>query len=241
VRFKGRVALKLKMSHRAIASRLRGLLRLSRADGLIIGALLLLSGLPERLSAQDFVSLTITVTDSTNATVPDASVTLVNTHRGTIYHQQTPTGGFVTFDSLQPGDYSIEIEKTGFRKYRIETVTLGIRDRKTMAVELKVAEAQTTSVDVVDKAGLISNDAAEGVPLDQKFVENLPVNGRSAENLVLMTPGVSSAAGGKGDGGINANGLRSNTNYYTLDGVSTNGSIGGGGGPGGGGPGGPPG
>src|SRR5579862_8289786 len=114
------------------------------------------------LIAQDFASLTITVTDSTDAMVPDASVTLVNSQRGTIYHQQTPTGGYVIFDSLTPGDYSVEIEKTGFQKYQIKSLPLGVRDRKTLVVELKVAAALSTTVDVKDKVDLISNDAAQG-------------------------------------------------------------------------------
>lgn len=201
----------------------------------LIFSLLVLGGLTGVLFAQDFASLTITVTDSTDAMVPDASVTLINSQRGTIYHQQTPTGGYVIFDSLTPGDYSVQIEKTGFQQYQIRSLPLGVRDRKTLVVELKVAAAQSTTVDVKDKVDLISNDAAQGVPLSQNYLQDLPINGRNAESLVLMAPGVSSAAGGIGDGGINANGLRSNTNYYTLDGVSMNTSVGGGGGPGGGG------
>ncbi|HTB12304.1 MAG TPA: carboxypeptidase regulatory-like domain-containing protein [Bryobacteraceae bacterium] len=186
-------------------------------------ALSLFSGV---LFAQDFASLTITVTDSTDAMVPDASVTLINSQRGTIYHQQTPTAGYVIFDSLTPGDYSVQIEKTGFQQYQIRSLPVGVRDRKTLTVELKVAAAQSTAVDVKEKVDLISNDAAQGVPIGQNFFQDLPIDGRNAETLVLMAPGISTAAGGLGDGGINANGLRSNTNYYTLDGVSLNTSVG---------------
>ena len=77
--------------------------------------------------------------------------------------------------------------------------------------------------------GGILSPAAEGVPLDQTYIESLPVNGRNVEALVMMSPGITSPAGGKDDGGITANGLRSNTNYYTVDGVSANRAIGGGG------------
>ncbi len=182
------------------------------------------------LFAQDFASLTITVTDSTDAMVPDASVTLVNTQRGTIFHQQTPTAGYVIFDNLTPGDYTLQIEKTGFQSYQIRSMAIAVRDRKTLTVELKVAAAQSTTVDVKEKVDLISNDTAQGVPLGQNYIQNLPTNGRNAESLVLMAPGISSSAGGIGDGGINANGLRSNTNYYTLDGVSLNTAVGAGGG-----------
>lgn len=202
----------------------------------LVCSLLVLECFTGVLFAQDFASLTITVTDSTDAMVPDASVTLINSQRGTIYHQQTPTGGYVIFDSLTPGDYSVQIEKTGFQQYQIRSFPLGVRDRKTLVVELKVAAAQSTAVDVKDKVDLISNDAAQGVPLGQDYIQNLPTNGRNAESLVLMAPGISTSAGGIGDGGINANGLRSNTNYYTLDGVSLNTAVGaGGGGRGGGG------
>jgi hypothetical protein len=196
----------------------------------LVSSLLVFECFTGVLFAQDFASLTITVTDSTDAMVPDASVTLVNSQRGTIYHQQTPTGGYVIFDSLSPGDYSVQIEKTGFQQYQIRSLPLGVRDRKTLVVELKVAAAQSTAIDVKDKVDLISNDAAQGVPLAQNYIQNLPTNGRNAESLVLMAPGISTSAGGIGDGGINANGLRSNTNYYTLDGVSLNTAIGAGGG-----------
>src|SRR5262249_9033228 len=93
-------------------------------------------------------------------------------------------------------------------------------------------------------------DASTGISVDQNYIQNLPVNGRSAQALVLMAPGITSAAGERGGmGGFNANGQRSNTNYYTLDGVSVNSPLGGGGGgagfgggpPGGGGGGPPPG
>jgi hypothetical protein len=193
---------------------------------------LLLVSLAGALFSQDFASLTITVTDSTDAMVPDASITLVNSQRGTIFHQVTPTGGYVTFESLPPGDYSVQIEKTGFQKYEYKgLLNMAVRDRKTMVVELKVAEATSASVNVSDKVAIISNDTSQGVPLEHSYIESLPINGQNAETLVLMAPGVSSAAGGSGaDGGVNANGLRSNTNYYTLDGVSLNIAVGGAGG-----------
>src|ERR1700678_3256657 len=99
---------------------------------------LLLVSLAGALFSQDFASLTITVTDSTDAMVPDASITLVNSQRGTIFHQVTPTGGYVTFESLPPGDYSVQIEKTGFQKYEYKgLLNMAVRDRKTMVVELK--------------------------------------------------------------------------------------------------------
>ena len=194
--------------------------------------------------AQDSATLTVTVMDPNAFVVPGAKVTLTDLRRGVVKQVETKETGFALFDFLQPGDYSLLVEKQGFDAYRVERLTLQLRDRQTFRAELKVAAAAGTSVEVTDKAAAVSNDAGQGLSMDQQYLENLPANGRSAESLVLMAPGVTSAAGGKGDAGFNANGLRSNANYYTLDGVSLNrpssggGGGGGGFGPGGGGPGG---
>ena len=181
--------------------------------------------------AQDLASLTIRVADPTGAVVPGASVVLIDVQRGAIRKNETNPAGFVALDSLPAGEYSLEVEKKGFNKYKVSSLNLVLRDRQTVSVSLKVGAAADTSVNVTDKLEVVSADAAQGVTLSQEYIQNLPVNGRSPETLILITPGVTSASGNGSD--INANGLRSNTNYYTLDGVSVNRPIGGGGGPGG--------
>jgi len=184
--------------------------------------------------------LTVTVEDPDNAVVPGAKITLTDLGRGVAIERETTGDGIAAFQALHPGDYSLKAEKSGFDAYTIDRLTLQVRDRQEMRLKLRVAQAETTSVVVTAQVGGISNDTAQGVSLDQHYVENLPANGRNAESLILMAPGITSATGSGDD--FNANGLRSNTNYYTLDGVSLN-QSGGGGGPGGGGPGGggPPG
>lgn len=189
--------------------------------------------------AQDSATLTVTVVDPSAAVVPGAKVTLTDSLRGTVLQAETNDNGFVTFDLVQPGEYSLDVDKAGFDKSRVERLTVRVRDRQIFRVALKLASATTTAVEVTASAQPISNDVAQGVSLDQQFTQELPVNGRNAETLILMTPGITSAAGGRGgDGGFNANGLRTTTNYFTLDGVSVNMAVSGGGGGGrfGGGP-----
>lgn len=198
--------------------------------------------------AQESATLTVTVYDATGAVVPGAKLTVTNLQRGLVNQVETNGSGFAVFDFLAPGDYSLDAFKAGFDKYHVDQLTLKIRDRQTLRVELKVLAAAETSVEVTDRVETLSSDVAQGAAADKDYLQNLPVNGRSTESLILMAPGVTTAAGGKGDGGFNANGLRSNTNYYTLDGVSMNRPTGGGpsggsgpgpgaGPPGGGGPG----
>ena len=186
--------------------------------------------------------MTVTVLDPSAAVIPGARLVLTDLRRGVVTQVDTNDSGFAVFDFLQPGEFSLEASKQGFEKHRLERFTLQVRDRLALRLELKVLAAANTSVEVSDKAEPVSNDAAQGISVERQFIQNLPANGRNAESLILMTPGITTAAGGKGDGGFNANGLRSNTNYYTLDGVSMNRPTGGGGfggpggGPGGGGP-----
>jgi hypothetical protein len=142
---------------------------------------------------------------------------------------------------LPPGEYSLDASQPGFDTYHIAQLTLNVRDRQMLRLELKLAAAEGASIQVTAHAEATSSDAAQGISVDQNYVQNLPANGRNAESLVLMTPGITSAAGGRDGDGFNANGLHSNTNYYTLDGVSMNTPVGGGGGPGGPMGGGPPG
>jgi hypothetical protein len=185
--------------------------------------------------AQDSATLTVTVFDPSAAIVPAAKVTLTDLHRGAVTQMQTRGSGFAVFEFLPPGDYSLVVEKPGFEKYQVNQLTLKVRDRQTYRVDLKVA-GPGASVEVTAKAQTLSSEAAEGVSLEQSYVQDLPDNGRNAESLVLMAPGIVPAT--DGSGGFDANGLRSTTNYYTLDGVSLNQSPSGGGTPFGGGGGG---
>jgi Carboxypeptidase regulatory-like domain len=185
--------------------------------------------------AQDSATLTVTVFDPSAAVVPGAKVTLTDLQKGAVSQAETGQNGFAVFDFLQPGDYSLVAEKPGFEKYQVDVLTLRVRDRQTLRVELRVS-APGSSVEVTAKAQSLSSEAAEGVSLEQNYIDNLPTNGRNAESLIFMAPGIVPAT--DGSGGFDANGLRSTTNYYTLDGVSLNQSPSGGGTPFGGGAGG---
>jgi hypothetical protein len=191
--------------------------------------------------AQEAATLTVTVVDPSAAVVPGAKIMLTESGRGIVTRGETNENGFIIFNLLQPGEYTLEADSVGFEKY-VDHLVLQIRDRQTFRVELKVMAAAGTTVEVTSAAQPLSNDTAQGVTLDRSYLENLPVNGRNVESLIVMSPGISTPSGGRGDGGFNANGLLSNMNYYMMDGVSVNqptsggGFAGGFGGPGGGGP-----
>ena len=188
--------------------------------------------------AQESAALSGAITDPTKALVPGADVTLKNLRTGAIFQTITNEVGLYLFGVLAPGEYSLTVTKKGFSRVTYDLIRLAARDRQSISIDLKVSDAETQSIEVATQVFGVSSDTSEGANLEQEYTENLPLNGRNAMALATMAPGVNSAMGGGGD--ITVNGLRPETNYYTLDGLSmTDSSTRGGGGGGGGGPMGP--
>ncbi len=194
--------------------------------------------------AQESASISGSVADPKDAAIVDAKITLTHLTRGSQRETTTNSSGIFLIDSLDPGDYSLTVNASSFAPYRIDIITLQARDRKAFRVQMEIATT-TSSVTVVARAEGVTADSSGGSVLEQDFLKHLPVNGRNISSLMQTAPGVVTG-GGPGGGGINVNGLRANTNYYMLDGVSVSGGggvgpggaggVGGPGGPGGGGP-----
>ena len=186
---------------------------------------------------QETAALSGQIVDQSQSGIALADVALTHLTRGGQRSTTTTGLGYYTFATLEPGEYSVVVRKSGFADLQIGLLRLRPRDRQTLVLEMKIA-ATADSITVEARAEGTSSDASNGAVIEQDFLRHLPVNGRTVSALVRMAPGVTSS-GGPG-GGLHVNGLRSNTNYYMLDGVSVaqGQSIGGGpGGPGGGGPG----
>ena len=176
-------------------------------------------------------NLSVSVSDSSGAVIPGAHLRLRNSD--TNQEQQANSGkeGSATFSFLKPGRYSLTVSKNAFADVVVEHIVLNVGDDKRLQLSLKVGSAAQTVT--VDGSGPTINttDASVSTVVDRKFVENIPLNGRSFQDLIAMTPGVatqtpqaSQATGAKGD--FSVNGQRTESNYYTVDGVSANISAG---------------
>jgi hypothetical protein len=175
------------------------------------------------LWAQDAALVSGTVLDPANAAVAGAKVKLTDSARNANRETTTSQTGDYSFDHLLPGSYAIEVTKEGFKTLKLERVEVQARDRQSLVLRLEVGPL-TSSVNVEDSVAGITADVSSGSAVDQDYLRHLPVNGRSIDSLVKMAPGVVAGAGA--GGGFNVNGLRSNVNYYTLDGLSLNGITG---------------
>ena len=188
------------------------------------GALLLLVSFPIVLCAQSTnASLTGRVTDSSKARIVDAKVAAISAETNLRYETTTNGSGEYYLSNLPPSAYRIEVEKSGFLKLIRPDVTLHVQDGLEINFEMKVG---TTSESIIVQGDAPLQDiesATVSTVVDSKFVENLPLNGRSFQTLILLSPGaVVTPTAFDDQGQFSVNGQRADANYFTIDGVSAN-------------------
>ena len=122
---------------------------------------------------------------------PTAEITAVNAGTNFPYKIKTNVSGEYYLTNLSPGRYRLEVEKTGFRKLIESDVTLHVQDAIELNFELTLGSAAET-ITVPAGAPLVETESATvSTVIDRTFVEKaLPLNGRSFQTLVMLTPGV---------------------------------------------------
>lgn len=163
------------------------------------------------------------VKDAGGAAVVGATVRAINTATNRPFNTTTRQDGLYTFVELQPGNYRIEVEQTGFQRSVKETLTLNIASRVAQDFTLTVGEVSAT-VTVSDSSATIERDSAVvSTVVNREFVENIPLNGRTFQSLLELTPGVVLAApDATNPGQFSVNGQRTNSNYFIVDGIGAN-------------------
>jgi len=166
-------------------------------------------------------SLSGTVEDEKGALVSGASVTAINVNTNARRQTKTSETGDFTFPLLQPSVYLIRVERDGFAPVEVKGVALNVGDQRALQIQLKIGAVGETVT--VQAESSIQESAAVGTVVDRQFVANLPLNGRSFQALIALTPGVvQTKASGSTPGQFSVNGQRADANYFTVDGVSAN-------------------
>lgn len=176
-------------------------------------------------------SLIGTVSDGSGALIASATIQLTNL--GTKVEKSTLSSGLgaYQFSSLQPGRYRIEFSATKFKTHVATEVVFRVGDERRMNVILQPGEARD-SITVEGDAPLIETERATASSVvNERAIQELPLNGRQLQNLALFVPGVSggwnlstaSNRYGKArentEGAFNINGARSRSNSFIFDGM----------------------
>ncbi len=131
-----------------------------------------------------------TVTDASGALISGAQVTL--TSLGTSEKRTLTTGadGLYLFPNLQPGRYSIDIEKTGFKKYSRPDVIVEVNQTAHIDASIQVGDVNQV-VEVTGDTPLIQTETSSlGQVVGERTANELPLNGRNIFNLTTVTPSV---------------------------------------------------
>ncbi len=145
------------------------------------------SGFGQRTTA----SIRGTVTDSSGAVVPGATVTVTGTDTGLTQNTVTNTDGVYSFAELPVGTYSVEVALTGFKSAVREGIGLNVADVRTIDVQLE-AGAMSETVTVTSPSVAVQTVGGEVAGLvTGEQVRELPLNGRNFLQLTTLMPGVS--------------------------------------------------
>jgi carboxypeptidase family protein/TonB-dependent receptor-like protein len=168
-------------------------------------------------------SLTGRLTDPSKAIIVDANIAAISANTNVRYETTTNGSGKYYLANLPPSLYRIEIEKTGFKKLIKPGVILHVQDALEIDFQMTLGSVSET-ITVEAGAPLVNTESgAVSTVVDRTFVENLPLNGRSFQTLITLTPGVVLTAAAFNDQGqFSVNGQRADANYFTVDGVSAN-------------------
>jgi hypothetical protein len=166
---------------------------------------------PLALGQSSAGTVTGTVTDSSGAAVPGATVYLTDTANGGIRPTTTSDKGLYIFAYVNPGTYSVKISKQGFKTVAVSNQTVEVGLQLTVNAVLEVGSvAQTVEVTYTAGAELQTMDATVGATLSGETLMNLPNTSRDASTLAVLQPGQN----------VNGNvgGNASDQNSFSVDG-----------------------
>jgi len=138
---------------------------------------------------QSTASLSGTVTDASGATVPNARVLVINQGTGIASSSQTDAAGAYLFPSLPIGTYRVEVSASSFQTAVIGNLKLEVATATTQNFQLKVGETTQRLEIVADAAVVETTTNSLGQVINDKTVQEIPLNGRHFTDLSLLTTG----------------------------------------------------
>ena len=198
-----------------------------------ICVLLAMAFLTGSIKAQEYRGIiTGQVTDANGAGIPNANIVAVGPQQ--TYTATTSSGGDFTIPLIQPGEYTVSVEATGFKKDFRKGVLVDVSAKLNLTFALDVGAVTETVSVTADQAAVNTSDASGGTLIDPQQVQSLPMNGREVYSLLTLTPGVktpnvgNSASELNESNGYSFNGQWGNYNQFALNGAPVSQQNGGG-------------
>jgi hypothetical protein len=192
---------------------------------------ILLAAASLALHAQSTASLSGTISDPSGAVVPQAKITVHSLATGLDRMVTSDAAGNYVVPSLQPGDYSVTVQASGFSAYRATSVTLLVDQTVTVNPRLAVASAGEV-VNVESTAPILEAQSITlGQSIDQKTVQEIPLNGRHFLDLTNLAPGtvvppvtgsLTGASRGLGANSFDTAGQREDSVNFMINGINLN-------------------
>src|SRR5436309_8046275 len=174
-------------------------------------------------------SLQGTVYDASGGFVPGAAIEIRNVEQGAVRTLTTDDKGRYREPLLPPGEYELRVRAAGFQVAVLKGVKLTIGQDAVLDVKLEITgSVERVNVTAEDAPPIDLGSAALSGTVNRMEMNDLPLNGRSFQELALLQPGVnaavaagSDAVGGRGKN-ITINGARPDQNSFLLDGSDIN-------------------
>ncbi len=177
------------------------------------------------LAQVDTGAISGVVTDSTGAIVPGATVAITQEETNVRVTLSTNDAGIYSAPSLHPGVYDIEVSKTGFQPQKKTGAALRVQDRINVSFALALG-ATTAEVTVTAAAPLLESETSSlGQVVEEKTINDLPLNGRAFIGLATLTAGTLPSTRTAERNNFISNGARAVQNSYLLDGVDNKSRI----------------
>lgn len=187
-------------------------------------------------------SISGTVTDSSGAVVPGASVVATNADTGITFTTQTNADGYYSFPTLPLGNYTIDVTKTGFKAYHESGLLLQVNEVRVVDAVLQVGAA-AEKVEVTTSALHVDTASTQmGEVIENKEMTDVPLVTRSYTDLLGLQPGVAQqpsamtgayagpfisagfaaplVSGDEDSGAVSVNGMREASNGFILNGIT---------------------
>jgi hypothetical protein len=176
-----------------------------------------------------------TVHDGSGASVPGAQVVLKNVQTGVERSTVANAGGNYSLPSVTPGQYTLAVTAPTFASEQVQAFTINVDQVIAINITLKLGNVKEYVSVEAESVEVESTTAQLGTVIDQRKVQDLPLNGRNFTQLLTLTPGATPVSVGQNSSGSNTavtagstysfpsiNGQPNRSNLYLMDGMNDN-------------------